>query len=759
MIRNKLSNFEDMKTNTTQWFDSARIYHVMLDRFNGGWQIPPASVNDFCGGNLRGVIEKLDYIKELGFNSIMLTPFLKTAGYHGYHTLSYDEVDPHFGTWEDFQELIDKAHAMGIRVICDFVPNHCSYWSPIFQSALLSNGAEHRDWFFFPKENSDEYVSFLNLPDLPKFNLENPEAAKYMVSKAERLAMMGIDGLRIDHALGQPFSFLKTLRQALKKVREDIVVFGEVWAEGISENLYGQLYFKEEVHRDDSYSLFNTIKKITTTLMGRDHSGTRKVISQEHLQEDYADVLDGVLDFAFRNIIIEEIRAGHRIKDNQRLRKKVIRHFNRYPFDYKLVLFLDNHDTDRFLYVCNNDITLLEEAIEFMKVLNRPYSILYGTEQLMTTESSIVGAEPYADLRVRQCMDWNKNPISLINGNDNYLQSNSGKNMPIVNGTSWTADSKLPADVQKEKTQHRKMSDNGKVVWHSTNPTWNIPSLIIQQEVKTQLREISAFITNKEKYVGKWGIRRFQRGDLCICINFLGASGCGKSISAEAIAKASGLKVIKASYSQIQSDRWGGTENNLTSLFEEARRTGSVIILNEADGLFSKRRSDGANSDTNNQIKCHLLNLMDTYEVILVLTTNRFEDYDEAFYRRTMFQVEFPLPGHKELVQLWKMHLGCSEEERYSKEGEIPKVTNFSYENIANHSEGLSGGDIRRITLGVMAKLITMEVPMLTEDIIYKAIDDYKKIKAKMKPDTDLRPVTGKRKEELLNVINQQENN
>lgn len=742
-----------------QWFDNARIYHVMVDRFNGGWQNPPASINDFCGGNLRGVIDKLGYIKELGFNAIMLTPFFKTAGYHGYHTLSYDDIDPHFGTWDDFQELLDKAHSMGIRVICDYVPNHCSYWNPIFQAALLSNGGQHRDWFFFPKEDSDKYVSFLNLPDLPKFNLENPEAAKYMVSKAERLAKMGVDGLRIDHALGQPFSFLKNLRQALKNVREDIVVFGEVWAEGISEELYSQLYFKEKVDRDDSSSLFNTIKNIMASLLGRDHSGTIKEISQEHIQEDYTDVLDGVLDFTFRNIIIEEIRAGHRIKDNQGLREKVIRHFNHYPFDYKLVLFLDNHDTDRFLYVCNNDIILLEEAIEFMKGLNRPFSILYGTEQLMTTESSIVGAEPYADLRVRQCMDWNKKTICLFNGNDNYLQSNTEKKMPIVNGKSWTADSKLPADVQKEKMQPRKMSDNGKVVWHSTNPIWDIPSLILQQEVKKQLGEISAFITNKEKYVDLWGIRRFQRGGLCICINFLGVSGCGKSVSAEAIAKESGLKVIKASYSQIQSDRWGGTENNLTSLFDEARRTESVIILNEADGLFSKRRSDGANSDTNNQIKCHLLNLMDTYEVILVLTTNRFEDYDEAFYRRTMFQVEFLLPGHEELVQLWKMHLGCSEEDRFSKEGEIPKVTNFSFENIANHSEGLSGGDIRRVTLGVMAKLITMDVPMLTEDIINKAIDDYKKIKVKMKPDSDLRPVTGKRKEDLLNVINQDENN
>lgn len=203
--------------NAVQWFDNARIYHIMVDRFNGGWQSPPKSVDDFCGGNLRGVIEKLDYIKNLGFNAIMLTPFLETASYHGYHTLSYDRVDSHFGNWDDFAELLSYAHDKGLRVICDFVPNHCSYWSKIFQEALMTNKGKHRDWFFFHKDERDEYVSFLNYPDLPKFNLENSEAAKYLVSKAERLASMGVDGFRIDHAMGQPFSFLKYLYRTIKK--------------------------------------------------------------------------------------------------------------------------------------------------------------------------------------------------------------------------------------------------------------------------------------------------------------------------------------------------------------------------------------------------------------------------------------------------------------------------------------------------------------------------------------------------------------
>ena len=107
-----------MKQNNASWFDDIRIYHLLIDRFNGGWQVPPKSENVFCGGNLRGVIEKLDYIKNLGFNAIMLSPIFKSANYHGYHTLNFDEVDPHFGSWDDYQLLLDTAHAKGLRIIC-----------------------------------------------------------------------------------------------------------------------------------------------------------------------------------------------------------------------------------------------------------------------------------------------------------------------------------------------------------------------------------------------------------------------------------------------------------------------------------------------------------------------------------------------------------------------------------------------------------------------------------------------------------------
>ena len=357
-----------------EWFNNIRIYHLLIDRFNGGWQKPPTSENGrmdltnvFCGGNLEGVLDKLDYIKSLGFTAIMLSPIFRSANYHGYHTLNFEDVDPHFGTWEDYQQLLDQAHEKGLKIICDFVPNHCWYKAPVFEESLLKNGGKHRDWFFYPKEDSDEFVAFLGFGDLPKFNLTNPEVARFMIEKAERLARMGVDAFRIDHALGQPFSFL-------------------------SRFLASQLYFKTE-------------KRLNEFL-----AQEAEPFSQDDLQADYVGTLDGVLDFAYRDILLEEVHAGRGIKGNQTLRSKIADHFAKYPEDFKLVLFLDNHDTDRFMFDCHDDVNLLQEAIDLTTELPRPFSFLYGTEQLMTNNPTIFNAEPYADLRVRNCMDWSKSP-------------------------------------------------------------------------------------------------------------------------------------------------------------------------------------------------------------------------------------------------------------------------------------------------------------------------------------------------------------
>ena len=367
------------------------IYHIMIDRFNGGWITPPAKPHEdgFYGGTLKGIKEKLkDYIKPEGYNAIMLTPFYKTAEYHGYHTVDFSEIDLRFGDWSDFDQLTKEAHNLGIKVICDFVPNHCHYTNKFFQDALNNKNSIYRDWFFFDEGEKGGYVSFQNYPDLPKFNLYNKMTAEYLIGVAEKLVKdYHIDGLRIDHAIGTPFNFLKQFRERLKGINPNILVFGEVWASYLRD--ISQIEFKNEERR---YELVN-----------------HDVNIQEHLQMDYIGVLDGVLDFKFRDIMVEVAKQGQGFTGNRDLKMELKRHFHNYPSTFVLLLFLDNHDTDRFLFTCNSDVTQKSNAFEVVKHLPYPHITYYGTEINMKNETSIC-VRNNADGDVRRPMDWSVAP-------------------------------------------------------------------------------------------------------------------------------------------------------------------------------------------------------------------------------------------------------------------------------------------------------------------------------------------------------------
>ncbi|MCR5643309.1 MAG: hypothetical protein K6G32_08245 [Prevotella sp.] len=367
------------------------IYHIMIDRFNGDWTTPPAmpDKDGFYGGTLNGIKDKLkDYIKPGGYNAIMLTPIYKTAEYHGYHTVDFNEIDSRFGDWSDFDKLIKEAHNLGIKVICDFVPNHCHRSNKFFQDALNNKNSIYRDWFFFDEGKKGGYVSYQNYPDLPKFNLYNKMAAEYLIGVAENLVKdYYIDGLRIDHAIGTPFHFLRQLRKRLKRINPNILVFGEVWASSLRD--ISQIEFKNEERR---YELVNHDANI-----------------QEHLQMDYIGVLDGVLDFKFRDIMVEAAKQVQGFNGNRDLEMKLECHFRNYPSNFVLLPFLDNHDTDRFLFTCDGDVNLRNAAFEIMRKLRYPHITYYGTEINMMNVTSICGRNN-ADGDVRSPMDWSIAP-------------------------------------------------------------------------------------------------------------------------------------------------------------------------------------------------------------------------------------------------------------------------------------------------------------------------------------------------------------
>lgn len=366
------------------------IYHIIVDRFNGGWTIPPKNENKFLGGHIKGIIDKLDYIRSQGYNAVMLTPIFTSDAYHGYHVTDYEMIDKHFGDWGDFDDLIKTAHQKGMKVICDYVPNHCHINHPFFQSAQNDVNSPYRSWFYYNKGRKGNFVFYQNVPDLPKFNLYNDGASAYLIGVAKMLAKKGVDGLRIDHVIGVPFTFLEKLRKEVKDINPDLFLFGEAWFDSMAD--LSQIEFIDMRQREKAY---------------------RKELTQEEIQLNYVGYLDGVLDFRFREMIVDEIEnAKHqkvtcRLLGNKSLEAKIGSHFSKYPKDFQLILFLDNHDTNRFLFHCDGDKNLLQEGLTLCKnSYPYPHSVYYGTERFMMNKTDIFNGRPYADLDVREPMDW-----------------------------------------------------------------------------------------------------------------------------------------------------------------------------------------------------------------------------------------------------------------------------------------------------------------------------------------------------------------
>lgn len=174
--------------NERMWQDEA-IYFIMVDRFNNmdPTNDQDVNVNDpkaYHGGDLKGVTAKLDYIKEMGFTAIWLTPIFQNepGGYHGYWISDFYKVDPHFGTLDDLKTLVKEAHKRDIKVILDFVVNHTGPHHPWL------NDPTKKDWFHEKKEifnwtNQQEVENgwLLGLPDLAQ---ENPEVKRYLIDAA-----------------------------------------------------------------------------------------------------------------------------------------------------------------------------------------------------------------------------------------------------------------------------------------------------------------------------------------------------------------------------------------------------------------------------------------------------------------------------------------------------------------------------------------------------------------------------------------------
>lgn len=269
----------DKDYKTPDWFKGRIMYQIFTDRFFGehtatnghipkkrneyvihnDWYEPISfnthphemgpACNDFYGGNLMGIVEKLDYLKSLGVGVIYLNPIFDAYSNHKYDTADYLNIDPMFGTNENFTYLCEEAEKRDIRIILDGVFSHTGADSIYFNKygnygstigAYRNPESPYKEWYQFT--NYPEYDSWWGCSNLPNVNEMKPSYLDYVLrdenSVVKTWIKRGASGWRLDVADELPDEFIKILRKEVKKENPDAVIIGEVWEDASNKVAY-----------------------------------------------------------------------------------------------------------------------------------------------------------------------------------------------------------------------------------------------------------------------------------------------------------------------------------------------------------------------------------------------------------------------------------------------------------------------------------------------------------------------------------------
>ena len=346
------------------WRDDI-IYFVMTDRFANGDTRNDINVDKrnpyaYHGGDLKGLMQKIPYIKDLGATAIWLTPvndnrdevFVdKYWGFHGYWIKQFDRVDEHLGDEETFKEFVRQAHANGLKVILDMVVNHVGYDVPMTKNAQL------KDWFHNKgdvKNWDDQYqLEYHDVQGLPDLNTENPAVIKFLEDEWSKwVTRTGIDGFRMDTVKHVPIPFWAQFNQTMRRrAKSDFLLLGEV--------LHGSVDYMAPYIRQGQF--------------------------------------DSLFDFPMYFAIADVFGRG------QSMRKlgSMLAQDDKYKDATMLSPFIDNHDVPRFLSTAGGDERKLRLALTFVMTMRGIPSVYYGTE---------VGISGASEAENRIDMPFGKNP-------------------------------------------------------------------------------------------------------------------------------------------------------------------------------------------------------------------------------------------------------------------------------------------------------------------------------------------------------------
>jgi len=372
------------------WARGAVFYQIFPDRFYNGdrtndpprvtkWGDKPKR-NNFFGGDLKGIIEKMDHLESLGIDAIYLTPIFSSNSNHKYDVYDYFRVDPHFGDENTLRRLVKEAHKRGIKVILDAVFNHTSYEFWAFKDVLKNQEkSRYVNWYFmkkFPIEGRaltkavsrlpftsefryllrfkfpPPYETFAGVPFMPKLNLLNPETAEYFMNVAEHwIREADVDGWRFDVAFGVPYEFWTKLRARLKELKPDVYLLGE---------------------------------------FGNGNPDPSAWVGPE--------AFDAVMNYPLRSIILDFVvfeRLGV-----EEFHRRLMELMGKLPEKALYVMYnlLGSHDTPRLLTLCKGDAKKAKLAILLQMTLPGVPAVYYGDE---------VGLLGRRDPDCRRTMPWN----------------------------------------------------------------------------------------------------------------------------------------------------------------------------------------------------------------------------------------------------------------------------------------------------------------------------------------------------------------
>ena len=371
------------------------IYHIFVDRFNKvgkvnvrdgfvyrddwGGKITKNTTDrtelnyEVFGGNLKGVIEKLDYLKSIGVTTIYLSPIFMAPSNHKYDTSDYNTIDSMLGDQRILQELIIEAEDRNIGIILDGVFNHIGSNSIYFNKenkfdsigAYNSKDSKYYDWFQFDKW-PDEYKSWWGIKTLPSVNQDNKDLQSFISSVVQKYMAMGIQGFRLDVVDEIHHDLLTKICESIYKIKKDALIIGEVWEDASTKIEYGLrrgYFLGEELNSVMNYPL-----------------------------------KEALLDYVLNENCDSFYYVYEMIENN-------------YPnyVKHNLMNLIGSHDTRRILSVLNEK----EDSLKLLKIITGLQFTFYGVPSVFYGDEAGI-LEDAPDFS-RKCYPWGEENQQILN--------------------------------------------------------------------------------------------------------------------------------------------------------------------------------------------------------------------------------------------------------------------------------------------------------------------------------------------------------